>query len=49
MKQSSFFINVSNIIILFLNVDKNHDEINRDANKSSKTMNDNVNEDDDEI
>ncbi len=46
MKQSSFFKSVLNIIIIFFNVDDDHDEIDCDANKNSKTINDDVNDDD---
>jgi hypothetical protein len=49
MKQSSFFKNVSNIIIIFFYVDDDHDEIDCDANEDSKTINDDVNENDNKI
>jgi hypothetical protein len=49
MKQSSFFKNISNIIIIFFNVDDDHDEIDCDANKNSKTINNDVNDDDDDV
>ncbi len=49
MKQSSFFKSVSNIIIIFLNVDDDHDEIDCDANEDSKTTNDDVSDDDDDV
>ncbi len=48
MKQSSFFKSVLDIIVIFFNVDENHDEIDDDANKDSETLNDDVNENDDE-
>ncbi len=49
MKQSSFFKNVSNIIIIFFNLDEDHNEIDCDANENFETINDDVNENDDEI
>ncbi len=49
MRQSSFFKNVSNIIIIFLNINDNHDEIDNDTNENSKTINDDVNDDDDDV
>ncbi len=49
MRQSSFFKNVSNIIIISFNVDDDHDEIDCDTNEISKTINDDVNDDDDDV
>jgi hypothetical protein len=49
MKQSSFFQNVSDIIIILFNVDDDHDKIDCDANKNSKTINDDVSDDDDDV
>jgi hypothetical protein len=49
MKQSSFFKSVSNITIIFFNVDEDHEEIDDDANEDSETINDDVNENEDEI
>jgi hypothetical protein len=49
MKQSSFFKNVLNIMIIFFNVNKNYIEIDYNANENFETINDDVNENDDEI
>ncbi len=49
MRQSSFFKSVSDITIIFLNVDEDHDEVNDDANENSETINDDVSENDDEV
>ncbi len=49
MKSSSFSKSVFNIIIIFFNVDEDHDGIDDDASEDSKTIDDDVNENDDEI
>ncbi len=49
MKSSSFFKNAFDIIIIFLNVDENQDEIDDDASEDSETLNDDVNKNDDEV
>jgi hypothetical protein len=42
-------MSISDMIIIFLNVDDDHDEIDCDANENSKTINDDVNDDDDDV
>jgi hypothetical protein len=49
VRSSSFFKNVSNIMIIFFNLDEDHNEIDCDANEDFEIINDDVNENDDEI
>ncbi len=49
MKQSSFFKNVLNIMIIFFNVNKDYNDINCNVNENSKIINNNVNENNDEV
>jgi hypothetical protein len=42
MRQSSFFKSASDIIIIFFNVDDDHDEIDCDVNEDSETINDEI-------
>ncbi len=43
------FKNVSDIMIIFFNLDENHNEIDCDANEDFETINNDVSENDDEI
>jgi hypothetical protein len=49
MRQFSFFKSVSNIMIIFFNLDENHNEIDCDASEDFEIINDDVNENADKI
>ncbi len=49
MKRFSFSKSASDITVIFLNADEDHDEIDDDASEDSETICDDVRKNDDEI